>query len=245
MRTAGSASVEEASNGVAVTAAPASDASETGQGRTPSGRRKRADAVRNRDAVVAAASVVFAEKGLDAGVPEIAERAGVGKGTVYRSFPTKDHLIAAVVVDRLEVFRTRLAEAAAGPNAWAALRKTILDSVDKTLPDRVFYEGLSRTIDAPEVRAARAEVRADFGRIMRRAQEQGVMRTDVVAEDLPVLFSGVAAVLTEDPDTPASTYRRYLSLALDALSADGAEPLSGAPARPDGRRRRRLVEPGA
>ena len=52
---------------------------------------------------------MFAERGLDAGIPDIAERAGVGKGTVYRSFPTKDHLIAAVVVDRLQVFRCRLA----------------------------------------------------------------------------------------------------------------------------------------
>jgi AcrR family transcriptional regulator len=192
--------------------------------------------------VVAAASEVFAEKGLDAGIPEIAERAGVGKGTVYRSFPTKDHLIAAVVVERLEVFRRRLAEAADEPDAWAALRTTILDRLDKALPDRVFYEGLSRTIDAPDVRVARADVRAELGRIMRRAQAQGAMRPDVVAEDLPVLFSGVSSVLAEDPETSAATWRRYLTLALDALSAEGAEPLPGTPLRPD-RRRRRLAGP--
>jgi AcrR family transcriptional regulator len=207
-------------------------------GRTPSGRRKRADAVRNRDAVVAAASDVFAERGLDAGIPDIAERAGVGKGTVYRSFPTKDHLIAAVVVERLQVFRARLEEAAGEPDAWIALRTTILERLDKALSDRVFYEGLSRTIDAPEVQQARAEVRVELGKIVRRAQEQGTMRTDVVAEDLPVLVSGVSSVLAEDPDTAPATWRRYLTLALDALRPEGAEPLPGTPARPEARRRR-------
>ena len=60
---------------------------------------RRADAVRNRERVVAAAAAVFAERGVEAGVPDIAARAGVGKATVYRSFPTKEHLIAAVVTE--------------------------------------------------------------------------------------------------------------------------------------------------
>ena len=110
--------------------------------------------------------------------------------------------------------------------------------MDEALPDRVFYEGLSRTIDAPEVQAARADVRGELGKIVRRAQEQGAMRSDVFAEDLPVLFSGVSSILAEDPDTPPATWRRYLTLALDALSAEGAEPLPGKPARPEARRRR-------
>jgi AcrR family transcriptional regulator len=186
MRTVGSVSAQEASDRSTVTVTAPHEIS---PGRTPSGRRKRADAVRNRDAVVAAASAVFAERGLDAGIPDIAERAGVGKGTVYRSFPTKDHLIAAVVVARLQVFRCRLEEADGDPDAWRALRRTILEGVDEALPDRVFYEGLSRTIDAPEVQAARADVRGELGKIVRRAQEQGAMRSDVFAEDLPVLFS--------------------------------------------------------
>ena len=59
--------------------------------------RTRADAVRNFERVLAAATEVLAEKGAEAGVPEIAARAGVGKGTVYRCFPTKEHLIAAVL----------------------------------------------------------------------------------------------------------------------------------------------------
>ena len=66
--------------------------------------RTRADAVRNRERVIAAAAEVFREKGDAAVVPEIAARAGVGKGTVYRCFPTKDHLVAAVATQRVRWF---------------------------------------------------------------------------------------------------------------------------------------------
>ena len=82
---------------------------------------KRSDAVRNRLRVLAAAEAVFAERGIEAGVPEIAERAGVGKATVYRSFPTKEHLIAAVSLARLEDFEQRVRARLDAPDAWQAL----------------------------------------------------------------------------------------------------------------------------
>jgi AcrR family transcriptional regulator len=208
------------------------------QSRSPSGRRKRVDAVRNRDAVIAAAADAFAEKGLDAGIPDIAQRAGVGKGTVYRSFPTKDHLIAAVVIERLTGFRRRLEEAAGEEDAWEALRAAVLDTSERKGPDRSLHEGLSRTLDLPEVQAARAENLAALGLLVRRAQEQGAVRRDVVAEDLPVLFSGVSSVLADDPEATAATWRRYLTLVLDSLRAGGAEPLPGRPARRRATRRR-------
>src|SRR5919107_1582877 len=87
---------------------------------------KRADAIRNRERVVAAAAAVFAERGIEAGVPEIAARAGVGKATVYRSFPTKEHLIAAVVEEKaadlrvlwIGVVRVLTADGVEDPAAW-------------------------------------------------------------------------------------------------------------------------------
>ena len=79
--------------------------------------RTRADAVRNRARVVAAAAEVFAEKGEDAVVPDIAARAGVGKGTVYRCFPTKEHLIAAVATERARWFEREARAAAADPES--------------------------------------------------------------------------------------------------------------------------------
>src|SRR3954464_13341726 len=94
---------------------------------SPSALPRRADALRNRQRVIAAAASVFAEKGLDAGVPEIAARAGVGKATVYRSFPTKEHLVAAVAIERLawvtEVALSGLEE----PDAGAALHRVLVE----------------------------------------------------------------------------------------------------------------------
>ena len=76
---------------------------------------KRADALRNRERVVAAAAEVFAERGIEASVPEVAVRAGVGKATVYRSFPTKEHLVAAVVTGRLAEFEAAPARCSTSP----------------------------------------------------------------------------------------------------------------------------------
>lgn len=207
---------------------------------SPTGRRKRADAVRNRAAVVAAAAQVFREKGLDAGIPEIAEGAGVGKGTVYRSFPTKDHLIAAVVTDRLAEYEARFTSALAQDDAWEALRSVVLAKS----PDPTFHESLRRVIDVPEVREARAANLAAMDVLVRRAQEQGRMRADVASEDLAVLFAGLAAVLAASPDATPATWRRYLTLALDGLAADGARTLSGRPLRrPSTLERPRSVPP--
>lgn len=206
----------------------------------PSGRRKRADAVRNRAAVVAAAGCVFRDKGLDAGIPEIAERAGVGKGTVYRSFATKDHLIAAVVVERLAEYEARFAAACAQDDAWEALRSAVLAKS----PDPTFHESLRRVIDVPEVREARAANLAALGALVRRAQEQGRMRGDVAPEDLAVVFAGLAAVLAASPDATPAVWRRYLTLALDGFGADGARALSGRPlSRPSTRERPHSVLP--
>ena len=68
---------------------------------SPEDRQLRADAERNRRRLLAAAQAVFCERGLDVGVAEIAQRAGVGRGTLFRNFPTKDALIAAIVVERM------------------------------------------------------------------------------------------------------------------------------------------------
>src|SRR3954454_18236418 len=90
--------------------------------------RRRAATCRNRERVIAAAAEVFAERGLDAGVPEIAARAGVGKATVYRSFPTKDHLIATILSALMDWFERRSREAAEEPGAGHAFRALLIDS---------------------------------------------------------------------------------------------------------------------
>src|SRR5947209_14469839 len=84
-------------------------------------RALRADARRNREAVIAAAKQLFADRGLDAQMPDVAKAANVGVGTVYRHFPTKDHLIAALAADRFERLATKGREALEDPDAWTGL----------------------------------------------------------------------------------------------------------------------------
>ena len=101
--------------------------------------------------MIAAASEVLAEKGADAGVPEIAARAGVGKGTVYRCFPTKDHLVSAVVGERLRWFTEAAREAARQPDAWEAFVELLCDSAERQAGDCTFSAGLSHESVLPEV----------------------------------------------------------------------------------------------
>src|SRR4051794_35592577 len=92
---------------------------------TPSPRPRRADAERNRARILRAASELFAEQGPDASMPELAERAGVGVGTLYRAFADKEQLLGAVVAERLRWFAARLEDAAGAPDAWAAFEAAI------------------------------------------------------------------------------------------------------------------------
>src|SRR4051794_41510603 len=87
---------------------------------TTATRPRRADAERNRARILAAASELFAQRGLDASMPELAERAGVGVGTLYRAFPDKDHLLAAVMAERLRWLAGDIETAIAAPDPWAA-----------------------------------------------------------------------------------------------------------------------------
>ena len=189
--------------------------------------RTRADAVRNSARVAQAAAEVMAEKGIDAGVPEIAARAGVGKGTVYRCFPTKEHLVAAVLVQRLEWFTERAEAAAEQPDAWSAFVDLLTDTAEGQAGDCSFTEGMGHTTTLPEVEAARATLDAAIDRLMARAQAEGRMRDDVTSADLRVLYAGFARVLRGEGVLDPAVWRRYAGLVADALRAV---------ARPKGRR---------
>src|SRR3954454_1210285 len=97
---------------------------------------KRVDALRNRERVVQAAAEVFAERGVDGGVPEIAARAGGGKGTVYRSFPTKGHPLAASPAHRVDWVAGRAAQALAAPDARRAFRELLRDAAEHQARDQ-------------------------------------------------------------------------------------------------------------
>jgi AcrR family transcriptional regulator len=182
---------------------------------------KRADAVRNRERVVAAAAAVFAERGVEASVPEVAERAGVGKATVYRSFPTKEHLIAAVVIERLADFERRTRARLDDPDPWSALMELLAEGANRQCSDRAITAGMSAGIALPELTEARASLWRAIAELMDRAKAQGRMHPDVTTADLRVLWAGAARVLVADEVGDLAVWRRYAALVLNALRADG------------------------
>ena len=179
---------------------------------------KRADAVRNRERVIAAARAVFAERGLEASVPEVAARAGVGKATVYRSFPSKEHLIAAVAIDRLEDFERRARELLdEEPDAGTALNELLSEKAVEHCADRTLASALQASAASDLLEDARRKMWAAVDALIDRAKEQGTMRPTANARDLRILWGGATRMLTADDIGDPDEWRRYARLVLDAL----------------------------
>ncbi len=190
---------------------------------------RRADAERNRRLLLDAAATAFAEHGLDVGVGEIARRAGVGRGTVFRRFPTKEHLIAAIVVDRMDQVSARGRELLADPNPDAALFELLASMVGSAQTDRALFEAVGDTFLANEdIRVAHAQLAGVLDQLLQRAQDAGTIRDDVGALDLLMMFKGVCEAAR--PFSDADVAARQLELVRAALRPVAAtERLSGRP----------------
>ncbi len=140
----------------------------------------RADAQRNLDRVLLAAAECFAERGVDASADEIARRAGVGHGTVYRRFPTKDALLAAVLGVHLRELAATADAALAEPEPGEAFARFLRDAADAYARNRSLIEAIDRCQQTPEAGELVQAVR----RLLRRAQQAGAVRGDVTADDV-------------------------------------------------------------
>ncbi|MDH2414469.1 helix-turn-helix domain containing protein [Nocardioides sp. CER19] len=176
---------------------------------------RRADARRNHERVLAAAIEVFTEQGLDATVPEIAARAGVGKATVYRSYPAKADLIDAIAQLHLGWLQSVITAAAeeAEVDAYRALSEAVLAITTRLAKDRLMVEVLTRMEDWEPDSATDSSAE----RILDLGRQQGTLRDDVTMMDLQVLVGGTAHVLLELGVTDPATWERYTNLALAAL----------------------------
>jgi AcrR family transcriptional regulator len=190
-------------------------------------RPPRADAVRNRERVIAAARKVMARKGLDAQMDEIARAAKVGVGTVYRHFPNKDDLVEALAADRFERLAELAREALEKEEPWEAFCDFMRAAALIQAEDLALSEVL---VSRPETmqRAAEAVGILDLtAQIMRRAQETGVLREDAHPTDVPMVMCALAGTCRNPKMDP----ERYIGIVLDGLRAPGSTPL--APVRPD------------
>ena len=180
--------------------------------------RLRADAQRNRAALLAAARDVFGEHGLDASLDEIARRAGVGNATLYRRFPTRQDLIAEVFAGQMAGY-VQLAETAlAEPDPWAAFvtyltRLFEIQATDRGLSELLVTSGFDEDARLAELLAT---ARRGATAVIRRAQDAGRLRADFTRQDISLLMRANAGVLRSSPDSDA--WRRYLSLVVDGLN---------------------------
>ncbi|MFI6760037.1 TetR/AcrR family transcriptional regulator [Micromonospora sp. NPDC050417] len=191
-------------------------------------RPLRADAARNRRLLLAAATDEFAERGLDASVADIARRAGVGKGTVFRHFATKDDLIAAIVLDRIEALNTvgeRLLETA-DPGA-ALLEFLTVAAQQRQQRDLSFLHEAGEL--SADVTRVRAEMFHTVHRLVDRAREHGAVRADVTGADIILLMCAPNYVISYVQDASPDLWRRYLAIIFDGLRPEGAHPLPHPP----------------
>jgi AcrR family transcriptional regulator len=194
-------------------------------------RPMRADARRNRERVLDAALHCFAADGLQAQMDDVACRAKVGVGTVYRHFPTKDALIEALADD----YFARQAETARAAleveDAWEAFSGYVHRASDILGENRALAQVLR---DRPEMMAAAALRAADelhffetLEALIDRAQEAGALRPDFRLEDIPLIMCSLGSLQTSRGDY--SSWRRQRAIILDGLRAPGSEPLPDEP----------------
>ena len=178
----------------------------------------RADAQRNLGRILQAAREVFAEDGAEASVAKVAERAGVGTATIFRRFPTKDDLLAAVVVQRVEEIVAIAREALAGRDPWKGLRLLMTHGIESYLHDRCFCESTGTAVfDRPRLRELKAEIGVATEELLARAKREGKVRRDVTATDISMLFYAVAQAALKLEPAERGAWHRYLDIVLDGL----------------------------
>ena len=184
-------------------------------------RPLRSDAERNRTRIVAAARDVFAELGIDAPVEEIARRAEVGVGTLYRRFPAKEDLIDAVFEDTLADLAAIAREALEADDAWAGFRSYVERVVELNASNRGLHAILaSHAHGRTRLEALRRRMRPLVGKLIARAQAEGTLRPDFKGQDLRMIFAASGRVIELTADEP-QLRRRFLGFVLDGLRADG------------------------
>jgi AcrR family transcriptional regulator len=190
----------------------------------------RVDAEANRQRILEAARVVFAERGIDAPLDEIARRAGVGNATLYRRFPTRGSLIAATFDSLADDWADVATSALAEPDPWLAFRNIVLAILELQAADRGAGEVLTRmAFSDRRLDARRIENFEVFEGIALRAQAAGKLRRDFVPEDFALLLMANAGVVRVMSTTAPTAWRRFAAIFLDGCRREAAGELPTPP----------------
>lgn len=180
-------------------------------------RPLRSDAARNRELILATAAEVFAEHGLDAGYDEIARRAGIGVGTVYRRFPERTELVQALFESRIDEMVAIAEEASNLQDPWIGLATFLERLIERQVADRGLKEVMVQTIaEGNHVTVGRERIGPFMEDLIARAKASGALRSDVEATDIGMNIMLISSMTT--PEQP-ELWRRYFALLLDGLRA--------------------------
>lgn len=174
------------------------------------------DQTAKRERILGAAGRVFSTDGLDAPMPAIAAAAGAGVGSLYRQFPSKRDLLAALVARRLDQAAVAARQALGqGGDAWEALTEMLWTIVERQSGDDFLGEAMVAVSDHPEVIAAKARAAAAVEGLLGAARGQGRLRADASTLDVHLLFAATRAAKHVEP----TAWRRMLTLLIDGLRA--------------------------
>jgi AcrR family transcriptional regulator len=181
-------------------------------------RQPRADARRNRERILQSARAAFAESGADAQIDDVARHAGVGVGTVYRHFPTKQALLTELVRQTFRLFTGWAREALEAGEEPLALIEGLLRRIAETAAGDA---GVQYALASSAAQAARSEAQAEqdeliavIAELIERARRAGTIRPGIEATDIAMLICGVVSAMGP---RPGFDWRRHLDLVIDTL----------------------------
>lgn len=181
----------------------------------------RADAQRNRERLLAAASEAFADVGLDVPLDEIAKRANLGNATLYRHFPTRDDLVTAVLMARLAENVARAERGLENEDPWTGFAEYLLETCREQGADA---DSIAVAHPSRELEALRKRANKVLSELIRRAQASGQLRADFTPMDVVLLLLAAAGILRRTRTTAPAMAERFLAFALDGLRAEGSTP---------------------
>jgi AcrR family transcriptional regulator len=190
----------------------------------------RADAARNRTAIVEAARAVFAELGLDAPLDEIARRAGTGNATLYRRFPTRGDLVEAVFAERMAEHLAAVETALADPDPWNGFASYVRTAAAMQARDRGIADLVTMDLSAaPRIEQVRATAFDGLVELVDRGQTAGVLRDDFTTEDVVLVLMANAGLVERAHGIADDASSRLVHLLLDGFRSAAATPGPAAP----------------